>query len=107
MKYQVKCRGGKFIYMDTTDNVLFESESMYECQDWMDYKELTNEDAWIDRVIECRECSNEGEEQYDAHGISTGYWCHECYESDKYPYRKDAYPTIETHGYGERLSEDY
>ena len=88
MKYQVKCRGGKFIYMDTTDNVLFESESMYECQDWMDYKELTNEDAWIDRVIECR-------------------GCHECYESDKYPYRKDAYPTIETHGYGERLTEDY
>ena len=62
-------------------------------------------DAWIDQVIPCRGCENEGYEQYDAHGISTGYWCYDCYESSKYPYRKDRYETIETHGYGERLSD--
>jgi hypothetical protein len=77
MKYQVKCMH--------TDEVLFEGFSRFEC----------------------RGCESEGEEQHDAHGISTGYWCHECYESSKYPYRKDRYETIETHGYGERLSDDY
>jgi hypothetical protein len=99
MKYQVKCMN--------TDEVLFEGFSQFECGEWMEYEELGMGDAWIDQVVNCRGCESEGEEQYDAHGISTGYWCHECYESSKYPYRKDRYPTIETHGYGERLSDDY
>ena len=63
---------------------------------------------YVRRVISCRGCGgDESQEQHDAHGISTGYWCYECYESDRYPYRKDRYPTIETHGYGERLNDDY
>ena len=49
--------------------------------------------------IPCRGCkkSNKDDDdvwpqlQYDFYGISTGYWCSDCYESDKYPYRKDAY----------------
>lgn len=32
----------------------------------------------------------------DYHGIFTGYYCDECYDSDRYPYRKDDY----THGTG-------
>jgi hypothetical protein len=99
MMYQVKC--------SITDEVLFQGFSQYECGEWMEYEGLGMGDAWIDQVIICRGCSNEGHEMYDGHGISTGYWCHECYESSRYPYRKDRYPTIETHGYGERLSEDY
>lgn len=55
----------------------------------------------------CRECSEQGEMRYDAHGLPTGYWCEEHYNSSKYPYRKDLYPTIETHGYGERMDDDY
>jgi hypothetical protein len=43
---------------------------------------------------------------YDAHGITTGYWCDDCYENN-YPYRKDFYPTMETHGFGDRLEDDY
>lgn len=66
--------------------------------------ELTNEGYWIDRVISCRRCDNAGDERYDAYGISTGYWCESCYNSN-YPYRKDRYETIEHHGYGERLNE--
>jgi hypothetical protein len=100
MKYQVKCMH--------TDKVLFEAFSQFECGEWMEYEQLGMGDAWIDQVISCRGCGDyNGEEQHDAHGISTGYWCHECYESSKYPYRKDRYETIETHGYGERLSDDY
>ena len=73
----------------------------------MEYEELGMGDAWIAQVISCKGCDNEGEEQHDAYGISTGHWCHECYESSRYPYRKDRYETIESHGYGERLSDDY
>ena len=46
-------------------------------------------------------------ERFDAHGITTGHWCDGCYDANSYPYRKDKYPTIETHGYGERLDDDY
>ena len=104
MKYQLRCM--------KTDKVLFEGFSRYECEEWMEYEELGMGDDWrnyyIDQVIPCRGCElNEGEEQHDAHGISTGHWCNECYESSNYPYRKDRYETIETHGDGERLSDDY
>ncbi len=100
MKYQVKC-----IH---TDEVLFESFTRHECGEWMEYQQLGMGDAWIDQVISCRGCGgDESQEQHDAHGISTGYWCHECYESSRYPYRKDRYPTIETHGEGERLNDEY
>lgn len=66
-----------------------------------------HQNHYIHEFMNCRGCEKEGQEKHDAHGITTGYWCEDCYESDKYPYRKDSYPTIETHGYGERLSEDY
>jgi hypothetical protein len=69
MKYQVKCMH--------TDKVLFEAFSRYECGEFMEYEQLGMGDAWIDQVIPCRGCDNEGYEQYDAHG------------------------------YGERLSDDY
>ena len=44
---------------------------------------------------------------YDAHGIETGNWCDDCYNSSKYPYRKDKYPTMESHGYGDYIDYPY
>lgn len=96
MKYQVKCM--------TSDEVLFESFLEEECYEWAEYEV---EPVYIHQFVTCRGCEQEGYERYDAHGISTGNWCADCYDSDRYPYRKDRYPTIETHGYGERLSDDY
>lgn len=61
---------------------------------------------WIDP---CRGkgCSDKhAQPRCDAHGIPTGSYCDKCYDTN-YPYRKDKYPTIETHGYGERLEDDY
>lgn len=58
-------------------------------------------------VEQCRGCqkvSHEVDERYDAYGISTGQWCDTCYDSSKYPYRKDRY---DYEGAGERLDDDY
>jgi RNase P subunit RPR2 len=52
----------------------------------------TNEDKWVDEMT-------------DAYGYSTGWWCHECYDSDRYPYRKDRY--FDPSYAGERLEDDY
>ena len=42
----------------------------------------------------------------DAYGLPTGSYCDDCYENN-YPYRKDKYPTIGYHGYGERLDDNF
>lgn len=57
--------------------------------------------------IICRGCeqSHEVEERSDAYGYSTGWWCDECYEGDKYPYRRDRY--FDPSYAGERLEDDY
>ena len=98
MKYQ--------IINQNTGLVEIEFYDRNEAYDVLD--ESYEHNHYVRRVISCRGCGcDESQEQSDAHGISTGYWCHECYESSRYPYRKDRYPTIETHGYGERLNDDY
>ena len=43
MMYQVKC--------NATDEVLFESNSQYECGEWMDREGLGMGDAWIQKVV--------------------------------------------------------
>ena len=41
----------------------------------------------------------------DAYGIYTGIYCDECYDSDKYPYKKYAYESeLE---YGERIDPEW
>jgi len=40
----------------------------------------------------------------DAYGIFTGIYCHNCYSSDKYPYKKDRY--YDPMDAGERLEPD-
>jgi hypothetical protein len=73
-----------------------------------------NDEWWIEEgtqhvLDKCRGCADpiNAHECFDAYGITTGHWCPTCYDSSAYPYRKDRYPTIEHHGYGERLDDDY
>jgi hypothetical protein len=64
-------------------------------------------------TIYCQGCKKEEEgtrpiihhwwARSDYYGIYTGLYCDDCYNSDKYPYKKDHYPTIELDGYGEQL----
>lgn len=62
----------------------------------------------INAVVPCRGCgSHESDERHDWYGITTGHWCDDCYESNRYPYKKSRYATEEYDGYGERLGEDY
>ena len=52
----------------------------------------------------CRGCGTvHASECHDAYGITTGFWCNDCYESSRYPYKKDRY---DYRAYGERLDED-
>ena len=63
------------------------------------------DECYARRVIPCRGCDkNEGELMHDAYGIPTGHWCYSCYDSPKYPYRKDRY---DYEAYGERLDDNY
>ena len=41
----------------------------------------------------------------DAYGIYTGIYCDRCYNSSRYPYRRDEY--FDPAYAGERLDEDY
>ena len=41
----------------------------------------------------------------DYHGIYTGIYCDECYDSDRYPYKKYNYES--ELNYGERIDDDY
>ena len=88
-----------------TEAEFYDSEEAYR----VFHESYGHDHHYVHQFMNCRgeDCENEAQEQHDGHGISTGYWCDDCYESDKYPYRKDRYPTIETHGYGERLNDDY
>ena len=56
--------------------------------------------------LKCRECGSVWvDERHDHYGISTGHWCDKCYDSPKYPYRKDGY--FDPSFAGERLEDDY
>lgn len=47
----------------------------------------------------CRGCNDVTySDRYDHYGIPTGYWCDKCYDSNKYPYRKDAYDPYNDYG---------
>jgi hypothetical protein len=55
------------------------------------HNEYYVEEGTVYIAEKCRNCgSPDCDEQSDHYGISTGYWCSECYEHH-YPYRKDAY----------------
>lgn len=71
-------------------------------RDFFDELEFTMETEfpgvqWFTRKIpECRGCGVDdlttyAPERFDHYGITTGHWCESCYNSGKYPYRRDAY----------------
>lgn len=96
MKYQV--------YNKETHSVEAEFFSRQEAEDVIEY-DFSFETHTIIRVIPCRGCdSTDVDERYDYYGISTGYWCDDCYENN-YPYKKERYATEEYDGYGERLND--
>ena len=64
---------------------------------------VSEDDFDLQEIVPCRGCNKEADERHDAYGISTGYWCDDCYENN-YPYRKDQY---DYEAYGERLDDDY
>jgi len=63
--------------------------------------------------VQCKGCDNQCDSvtpityhhwsRKDAYGMFTGLYCSDCYDSERYPYRKDRYPTVEWDGYGETL----
>jgi hypothetical protein len=103
------------IYNEKTEKT-FTCNYQEEIQPIVDEQlDITDAEEWdisVNKDHACKGCQEyeDGQkgvqERHDAHGITTGHYCEDCYE-DNYPYRKDKYPTLETHGYGERLSEDY
>ena len=69
----------------------------------MYFKDISN--------IPCRHCEKTNaqdnssvQERHDYYGISTGYWCDDCYQHN-YPYRKDAY--YDYLNAGEYLEDNY
>jgi hypothetical protein len=87
---------------------------VYESYDADDIDDFVQEqenpyDYNVMKVFACKGCGEYHDDvqlRYDAYGIETGYYCENCYETN-YPYRKDRYPTMEYHGYGEQLYDEY
>lgn len=91
------------------------TEDIWECSDCGCFQ--GSHDMWFEgnlcedchewSSIPCKGCSTKKDvsEQKDAYGYSTGYWCNSCYESDRYPYRRDRY--FDASYAGERLENDY
>jgi hypothetical protein len=111
--YDTKENG--FIAPDETivesENAAQEYHARFEAIEWLEYSgRLDDEEGkWRYNIVEsipCRGCeTHEGSDmQYDGYGIPTGYWCNTCYDSDKYPYRKDRY---DYQANGERLEDEY
>jgi len=101
----------KYVIKHEKTNEQEECEGQYDIQNILEYNDWNREDCMIYKMIGCRGCLEYVDDvqlRYDFHGIETGHYCGKCYnDDDKYRYRRDAYPTIETHGYGERLNDDY
>jgi hypothetical protein len=71
--------------------VYLECGSIYEARQIIEFEEL-EDGYYYEEVQHCKGCDSEqSEPRYDAYGYSTGSWCNDCYDSNKYPYRKDKY----------------
>jgi len=92
-----------------TDKEVMSDPCPTELAERMEYEGYESHQWYSIQRHSCRGCQEDKpdvQERSDAHGIYTGHYCEDCYDNN-YPYRKDRYPTIETHGYGERLNDDY
>lgn len=83
----------KFQAIDNkTDKVITEAHSQFELSENMEFIFQDHTDWRMITVYGCRGCeSDDAYERSDYYGISTGHWCDHCYNSIKYPYKKDAY----------------
>lgn len=93
--------------INTKTDETIETPFSDELDEIIEYEGWLWGDYHVIEVFKCKgkKCqSTETSQRYDYHGITTGHFCDDCYENN-YPYRKDAYPTIETHGYGDRLED--
>lgn len=88
------------IYNDQDELV----NTAYDSDDAEEMCEQQGDGSYMREVIPCKGCDEEGELMHDAYGIPTGHWCATCYDSPKYPYRKEAY---DYEACGERLEDDY
>ena len=90
------------------------NHDLWECSDCGQY--YGKQDLCFDGICEpciernkprCRGCDGKDnvQDRYDAYGYGTGDWCDGCYESGRYPYRKDRY--FDPLYAGERLEDDY
>lgn len=66
-----------------------------EALDFLEYgasMEFSEGGFYMEEQLQCK-CGSEKDvyRRFDAYRIPTGEWCQECYDSGKYPYRKDAY----------------
>tara|TARA_R100001440_G_scaffold21214_2_gene35058 strand:- start:74 stop:373 length:300 start_codon:yes stop_codon:yes gene_type:complete len=90
-----------------THEIEYETYSSWEVDEMMEYT-FDHSDHYIQQITPCNGCGVDSDMRYDAHGVPTGHYCIKCYnDPKKYPYRKDRYATLETHGYGDRMDDDY
>lgn len=83
-------------------------KELKELQEIFPNKEYRIEQGTDYIYTKCKGCQTvHAYERHDHYGITTGYWCDDCYDSDEYPYRKDRYPTMEHDGYGDYLENDF
>ena len=104
--FQILCEGQMGLTLQSWHESEEEAEAeLKNCKEyWPEH------DFWISKGTDCifTKCKGCGtvhaNECFDAYGIPTGHWCDECYDSPKYPYKKNRYDYA---AYGERLEDDY
>jgi hypothetical protein len=79
-----------------THEVLETANSRSELCDVMEWAHPEVENWQLVAHDVCRGCQTDSRvayvtERFDHYGITTGHWCESCYNSSRYPYRKDAY----------------
>ena len=107
--YQILCIG-KYSY----PTLHMWTEDKNDADQMLEFAKIDfpNSEFWIEEGtehihIKCRGCGDiHVQERHDAYGISTAYWCDDCYDDPtKYHYRKDKY--FDPLYAGERLEDDY
>jgi len=104
--YQVLVEGNQGPVLQNWYETKEEAESeLKDCKQCWPESEFWIEPGTDYIYTKCKGCGTvHANECHDAYGITTGHWCDECYDSDKYPYRKDHYDYAEN---GECLENDY
>lgn len=95
-------------YFESKSEVREVEEEFPAAEDMKGWHKFDGQLIMCSDVHSCRGCQTIGhevEERHDAHGITTGQWCDACYNSSKYPYKKEKY--YDYLDAGEYLDDDY